>query len=149
MERTFTNNKFEQLVATITQLRDRGGFDGERVDQNTDFIPLVVIPDAGVPVRPFIEVDLQQRSALLFRKFQPHVFPPGILQLSDLQLFEGIADHYPGDILELIGGWRHAAGSQGLDLQTFLAKHGIQRPLSKHILRTSKSFIESLKVAGA
>lgn len=153
IERTFTEKKFDQLVNTIDQLRSRGSFGDEKIDDKTDFIPLVVVPDAGLPSDPLIEADLMNRSRHIFQHLQPRVFPPGVMQLSHLQLFEGIADHYRdrrGDIVQVIGGWRYAAAKTGVPLQLFLAGNGFELPLSRHMLRTSaevKKMVASLKNA--
>jgi hypothetical protein len=139
IEKNFTNNKFEQLLSTITQLRERGGWDGESIDENTDFIPLVIVPDVGLPSDPLIEADLMRRSRPIFEHLQPHVSPPAVMQLSDLQLLEGIAAHSPRDILEVIRDWRHAAARSGIPLQMFVLSNGGQLPGSGHILRSSKA----------
>jgi hypothetical protein len=140
IEQNFTGNKFDQLMNTIDQLRERGGFDGEIITAETDFIPLVVVPDAGLPSSPLIEVDLMNRSRPIFQHLQPHVFPPAVMQLADLQLIEGLADFYGfgrGDILEIIGGWRHSAATTGAPLQMFALSNGFQLAISRHILNRS------------
>lgn len=81
----------------------------------------------------------------IFQHLQPHVLPPGIIQLSDLQLFEGLADFYGDrvDVLEIIGGWRHEAAKSGQPLQLFVLSRGFQQlALSRHILRSSKALEE-------
>lgn len=145
VDRTFTDRKFRQIAATMTQLRDRG-WDGTAVGTATDFIPLVVVPDTGLPNTTLTDYDLQQRSHPVFAEFQPHVFAPAVITGADLQLLEGIADHYPGDIVELIGGWRHACMRSPIPirLDDFLSQMGIQRPISKHIVRTHQAFVELL-----
>jgi hypothetical protein len=102
---------------------------------------LVVVPDAGVPAEAFLaQFDLVERSRPLFAHLQPHVYPPAIMQLSDVQLLEGIADlaknvpTLPGqerDLLKLIAGWRWAATKQGESpLQLFLMRRGFPAPLT-------------------
>jgi hypothetical protein len=84
----------------------------------------------------------------------PHVYPAGLMTVSDVQLLEGMADFArsvpegPGDdrnMMKLLAGWRHAAASQGeASLQLFLHRRGFPLPLSKHILSNSRKVIELL-----
>ncbi|QOW01911.1 hypothetical protein RBB84_18610 [Rhodococcus sp. D-6] len=140
IDRTFTDRKFKQLAATISELRDRG-WDGTNVGSDTDFIPLVIVPDTGLPNTTLIDYDLQVRSLPIFTEFEPHVFAPAVLTYADLQLLEGIADHYPGDIVELIGGWRHACMRTPIPirLDDFLDQWGIQRPISKQVNQSHRA----------
>ncbi len=151
----FTGGKFEQLLSTIALAREHGGWGDETVDGDTDLIPLVVVPDAGPPAEAFLaQFDLVERSRPLFAHLQPHVYPPAIMQLSDVQLLEGIADlaknvpTLPGqerDLLKLIAGWRWAATKQGESpLQLFLMRRGFPAPLSDHILSNSRKVIQLL-----
>jgi hypothetical protein len=69
------------------------------------------------------------------------------MQLSDLQLLEGLADQYSGgrgDILEITGGWRYSAAKVGVPLQLFAMGNGFQLPLSRHILRCSEALKKQL-----
>src|SRR5690606_33795830 len=88
-----------------------------------------------------IDYDLQVRSLPIFTEFEPHVFAPAVLTYADLQLLEGIADHYPGDIVELIGGWRHACMRTPIPirLDDFLDQWGIQRPISKQVNQSHRA----------
>jgi len=147
IEKIFTGKKFGQLVNTIDQLRARGKWGNHVIDADIDFIPLVVVPDAGLPSDPLVQADLMHRSRPIFQHLQPHVFPPGVVQLSDLQLLEGLADHYRasrGHILEIIGGWRYSAGKMGVPLQMFALGNGFQLPLSRQILRSSAALKKQL-----
>jgi hypothetical protein len=66
----------------------------------------------------------------MFAYLQPHMYAPGIVPVSDIQLLEGIADlarkvpRLPGhdrDMMKLIAGWRWAATKHGgASLQIFL-----------------------------
>ncbi|GAF45560.1 hypothetical protein [Rhodococcus wratislaviensis] len=146
VDRTFTDRKFRQLAATMTVLRDRG-WDGTAVGPDTDFIPLVIVPDTGLPNTTLTDYDLQQRSHPIFTEFEPHVFAPAVLTRADLQLLEGIGDHYyPRDIVELLGGWRHACMRTPIPirLDDFLEQLGIQRPISKHIERSHHALVTLL-----
>lgn len=138
IEDTFTNHKFEQLVSTMDRLVEEGGFGGESVDSNTIFIPLIVVPDAGIPDNPLIQADLTERSRLKLQHLQPRVYPPGVIQLSDLQLIEGISELARGDVVEFLGAWRTAAFKEGDGVQTLLLKNGLPLPMSRYIRQTSR-----------
>ncbi|MDW5610660.1 hypothetical protein [Mycolicibacterium sp. D5.8-2] len=144
IERTFTENKFEQLLSTITQLRQHGGWDHEVVDDDTDFIPLVVVPDVGLPSDPLIESDIIRRSLPLFQHLQPHIYPPAILQFAELQLLEGVAENFPVNILEVIADWRREAATSGIPLQMFVEATTGQLPGSRRILASAKSLDKRL-----
>lgn len=145
VDRTFTDRKFIQLSATIGELKSRG-WAGSEIGDQTDFIPLVVVPDTGLPNTTLTDYDLQRRSIPIFEQFQPHVFAPAVLTQGDLQLFEGIGDHYPGDVIELLGGWRHQCmrNPVPIRLNDFLDQFNIKRPLSKHILRSHIALLNLL-----
>ena len=58
----------------------------------TDFVPPVVLHDAGVPNLLLTQFDLLERARKLFTHLQPHVYGPGVVPVSDVQLLEGMAD---------------------------------------------------------
>jgi hypothetical protein len=140
MDKVFTNKKFRQIAATLTQLRSRG-LDGTPVDPDTTYIPLVVTPETGVPSTPFTEVDLRVRAHPIFRDFLGYVTPPTVLSMADLQLLEGIAEWYPqADFVEILSKWRATSVQIPTPLQAFLETSGFQRPLPKHIFQSRKAF---------
>jgi hypothetical protein len=154
IHKIFAEGKFEQLLSTIDYAKKHGGWAGQTVDENTDFAPLVVVPDAGVPNGLLTQFDIVMRGHKMFVHLQPHVYAPGIVPVSDIQLLEGIADlapkiqQFPGkdaDMMKLIAGWRWAATKQGeASLQMFLMRRGFPLPLSDHILNNSRKVIELL-----
>jgi hypothetical protein len=154
IHKIFTEGKFEQLLSTIDYAKKHGGWAGQTVDENTDFAPLVVVPDAGVPNGLLTQFDIVMRGHKMFVHLQPHVYAPGIVPVSDIQLLEGMADlapkiqQFPGkdaDMMKLIAGWRWAATKQGeASLQMFLMRRGFPLPLSDHILNNSRKLIELL-----
>jgi hypothetical protein len=71
--------------------------------------------------------------------------PPGVMQLSDLQLLEGLAGYYGssrGDIVKIVVGWRYSAAKIGVPLPLFASGNGFQLTLSRHILRSSAALKE-------
>ena len=92
IHKIFTEGKFEQLLSTIAYAQKHGGWGNETVDANTDFVPLVVVPDAGVPSALLTQFDIVERGRKLFAHLQPHVYAPGVVPVSDVQLLEGMAD---------------------------------------------------------
>jgi hypothetical protein len=137
-----------------TTQKKHGGWPGETVDAKTNFAPLVVVPDAGVPNGLLTQFDIVIRGHKMFAHLQPHVYAPGIVPVSDIQLLEGMADlapkipQFPGkdpDMMKLIAGWRWAATKQGeASLQMFLVRRGFPLPPSDHILNNSRKVIELL-----
>jgi hypothetical protein len=85
------------------------------------------------------------RSFPKFQHLRPKVLPPGVIQLSDLQLLEGLAGRYSRhgkDIVQIIVGWRYSAAKTGVPLHLFAAGNGFQLPLCQHILRSSAALKE-------
>jgi hypothetical protein len=158
IEKIFTDGKFNQLLSTIDHVNEHGGFADEKVTAKMMFAPLVVVPDAGVPPGLLSQFDIVIRGYQAFKHLQPHVYAPGIVPISDIQLLEGIADRaqkivgtvgvIPGnaaDMLHMISAWRTAASNQGeASLQLFLDRRGFPVPLSDHILANSRKLDELL-----
>jgi hypothetical protein len=68
--------------------------------------------------------------------------PPAILNLSDLGLFVGLAEHYgrDRDILDLIGGWRQVATEvEPMGLPEYVEKAGLPRPIPTRMLDASRA----------
>ncbi len=154
IDKIYVEGKFKQLLSTIDLAKKHGGWDGEVVDGDTNYVPLVVIPDTGVPTGIITSFDIIERGRKLFGHLQPHVYPPGLITVSDVQLLEGMADlalslpQGPGDdrnMMKLLAGWRHAVISQGdSSLQIFLHRRGFPLPLSRHILDNSRKVMKLL-----
>lgn len=154
IDKIYVEGKFRQLLSTIDLTKKHGGWDGEVVNGDTNYVPLVVMPDTGVPSGMITTFDINERGRKLFGHLQPHVYPPGLITVSDVQLLEGLADlalsvpQGPGDdrnIMKLLAGWRHAVISQGdSSFQIFLHRRGFPLPLSEHILDNSRRVIKLL-----
>lgn len=150
----YVEGKFKQLLSTIDLAKKHGGWDGEVVNNATNFVPLVVIPDTGVPTGIITNFDIVERGRKIFQHLQPHVYPPGLITVADVQLLEGIADfalnlpQWPGtdrNVMKLLAGWRHAVVSEGdSSLQIFLHRRGFPLPLSTHILANSTKVMKLL-----
>ncbi|WP_139791958.1 hypothetical protein [Prescottella equi] len=147
MDRTFVDGKFRQLSETITRLRSR---DSSRLGlrRNTTYVPLVVVPENGVPNLDTTDLDLQLRSLPAFKRFDGHIYAPAVLTLSDLQLLEGIAEHYKMfriDVADIVVRWRAACMNvQPIRLQDFLEMNGFQRPLPRRMLRAHREMTHML-----
>lgn len=154
IDKTYVEGKFKQLLSTIDLAKKHGGWDGEVVNDDTNFVPLVVIPDTGVPTGIITNFDITERGRKVFQHLQPHVYPAGLITVSDVQLLEGMADFAlslpqgPGDdrnMMKLLAGWRHAVISRGdSSLQIFLHRRGFPLPLSRHILVNSRKVMKLL-----
>lgn len=154
IDKIYIEGKFEQLLSTIDLAKKHGGWDGEVVDGDTNFVPLVVIPDTGVPTGIITNFDIIERGRKMFEHLQPHAYPAGLITVSDVQLLEGMADFAkklpqgPLDdrnMMKLLAGWRRAVVAEGdSSLQIFLHRRGFPLPLSDHILSSSRRVIELL-----
>jgi hypothetical protein len=154
IDKIFVEGKFEQLLSTIELAQKHGRWGNDVVDADTDFAPLVVIPDTGVPNGILTQFDIIERGRKMFQHLQPHVYVPGVVPVSDIQLLEGMADLAQGvptlpgqdrNMMKMLAGWRYAASGQGeASLQMFLHRRGFPLPLSKHILSNSRKMIALL-----
>jgi hypothetical protein len=150
IEEVFAQGKFEQLVSTIESVKKRGGWGDEKTATQTMFAPLVVVPDAGIPSALLTQFDLVNRGRKAFEHLQPQVYAPGVMQLADVQLLEGLADmgqklaklgNKP-DMLQLVAAWRTAATATGEgSLQLYLERRGWPRPLSDHIIENGSKAV--------
>jgi hypothetical protein len=157
IEKIFTEGKFGQLLSTIDLVQKHGGWASEKVDAQTMFAPLVVVPDAGVPSALLTQFDIVNRGRRAFGHLQPQVYAPGVIQVSDVQLLEGLGDwahklaqlgNKP-DLLDLIAAWRRSATVIGEgSLQMFLARRGWPRPLSDHIIENGSRAVLRLLAEG-
>ncbi len=150
IEEIFTEGKFEQLLSTIGLVKKHGGWGKEKVDTKTTFAPLVVVPDAGIPSALLTQFDIVNRGRQAFKDAGAQVYAPGVVQVSDVQLLEGLADwaqklaqrgNTP-DMLDMITAWRRAATVIGEgSLQLFLERRGFPRPLSDHIIENGSKAV--------
>jgi hypothetical protein len=147
IERIFMDTdhgKYSQLLSTIDLVQKHGGWEGRKVDNNTMYAPLVIVPDAGVTNGLLAQFDINIRSVKAFKHLQPQVYAPGIVPLSDLQLLEGMADigakggNNP-NMMDLIAKWRTGASKYGMaSLQLYLLSYGAPiLPVSDHIVKNS------------
>jgi hypothetical protein len=144
MDKIFTNKKFDQLAQTMRQLRQRG-WEGSSIGSETSYVPIVVVPDTGVPRTTFTEIDLRVRAQPIFQDFLGYVTAPTVLSMSDLLLLEGIAEWYTQlDFVQVIGSWRQVSAKVPMTLQQFLDSVGMQRPLPRHVLDSHKRFIKMI-----
>jgi len=129
-------------------VKKHGGWEGEIVDGDTNFVPLVVMPDTGLPTGIITNFDIIERGRKMFEHLQPHVYPAGLITVADVQLLEGMADFAkklpqgPRDdrsMMKLLAGWRRAVVAEGdSSLQIFLHRRGFPLPLSDHILSNAR-----------
>jgi hypothetical protein len=85
VEDAFVNKKFKQLKSSI-----------ELLDAETIYVPLVVVPNAGIPAAVFADIDMKMRGHPVFGQLGKNVTLPGILIWHELQVFEAyvnIASH--------------------------------------------------------
>lgn len=133
VEDTFVNKKFEQVKSTITLLSDHG-WEGCTFNAETIYIPLVVVPNAGVPATVFADIDLKLRSHSVLGKLGKNVTSPGILVYREMQIFEGLCEHrFPQAFIEVLARWRiQCTAGMPIRPQTFLELGGMDRPLGSY-----------------
>ncbi|WP_413768925.1 hypothetical protein [Rhodococcus pyridinivorans] len=141
--------KCNQIAATIRQLHRRREYG---VGSSTVFLPFVIVPAHGVPNLGTVEWDLRVRANPIFALVRPPVLAPTVLSLSDLELLEGIAEHYQRtgrDIRNILVDWRQTSMQNGalgpIRLQDYLDSVGLQRPISNRMLKAGRRLKERLR----
>jgi hypothetical protein len=133
VEDTFVNKKFQQLKSTIEHLAGNG-WDGCQFDNETVYVPLVVVPNAGIPATVFADIDIKLRSHPVLGQLGKNVTSPGILVYHELQVFEGLCEHrFPRTFVDVLARWRsQCTASMPIRPQTFLELQGMDRPMGKY-----------------
>lgn len=137
LEETFINRKFQQLMSTRELLIDEG-WEGCTFDENTTYVPLVVVPNAGIPASAFADIDIKLRTGQL----APNMLTAGVITYHELQVLEGVCAHRaPHEFVQLLARWRRkCTGPNPVRLQTFLEMDGFDRPVSNYI-STAKTLL--------
>jgi hypothetical protein len=141
LEDTFVNIKFKQLQSTMKLLVDHG-WEGCTFDEDTVYVPLVVVPNAGIPAIVSADVDIKLRSGQL----GPNVRSPGILVYHELQVFEGVcARRMPMAFVDLLEQWRRVCtGPMPMRPQTFLGLKRLDRPMSRSVNTAKRLLLDKL-----
>lgn len=120
IEQRFTTTKFQQLLSTVELFSSRG-WNRLRtaVTSRTRFVPIVVVPDAGIPSDLAMENAVYTRAFGLVRKYNDNpnfdkVHVPAILTWRDLLRLDGLAERGVDVFVEL-KRWRniHPLGLNG------------------------------------
>ncbi|WP_327114063.1 hypothetical protein OHB12_33360 [Nocardia sp. NBC_01730] len=132
-EKAFVSKKFLQLRSTIELLADNG-WEGCSFDDQTVYVPLVIVPNAGIPPTVLADVDFKLRSHSVLGQLGKFVTSPGVLIYRELQVFEGVSEHRaPKAFVEMIAQWRMlCTKSMPVRPQTFLDLAGTDRPIGKY-----------------
>ncbi len=141
VEDTFVNKKFQQLKSTI-ELLAKHGWEGRTFDDKTMYVPLVIVPNAGIPAMVFADVDMKLRSHPVLGQLGKNVTSPGILICRELQVLEGLCEHrFPRAFVDVLARWRIVCTtSMPIRPQTFLDMARLDRPMSTYIT-TAKSML--------
>jgi hypothetical protein len=141
LEDTFVNHKFEQLNSTMELLKKRG-WPGCTFDENTVYVPLVVVPNAGIPATVSADIDVKLRAGNL----GPNVRSPGILVYHELQVFEGVCEHRkPMAFATILEEWRSiCTASQPIRPQTYLELRQYDRPMGKYVSMGKRAVLDKL-----
>jgi hypothetical protein len=133
VEDTFVDKKFEQLKSTIQLLGDNG-WEGCTFDDETIYVPLVIVPNAGVPATVFADIDTKMRAHPVLGQLGKNVTSPGILIYFEMQVFEGLCEHrFPQAFVGVLAQWRlQCTAGMPIRPQTFLEIGGMDRPLGSY-----------------
>lgn len=133
VEDTFVTKKFNQLKSTI-KLLAQNGWDECTFNDQTIYVPIVIVPNAGIPATVFADVDIKMRSHTVLGQLGKNVTSPGILIYHELQVFEGLCERrFPRAFVEVLARWRlQCTASMPIRPQTFLELGGMDRPMGKY-----------------
>ena len=155
MDETFAEagEKFEQLAKTVEKLIASGETDFG-ISAQTVFIPLVVLPDSGVPNLDTTDLDLQLRSLPHFKQFGDRILAPAVLTLLDLQLLEGLAEYlgqdprFP-DVANLLMEWRLRATARPwpTSLREIIEARMPGQPIPRRIFRSKDVLVRDVQAA--
>ncbi len=145
LEDTFVNKKFQQVQSTMKLLVD-DGWEGCTFDEDTVYVPLVVVPNAGIPATVSANVDIKLRSGQRSGQLGPNVRSPGILVYHELQVFEGVCEHrMPMAFVDLLEQWRRVRTvPTPMRPQTFLHLRGLDRPMSRYVSAAKRVLVDTL-----
>ncbi|MCX2753893.1 MULTISPECIES: hypothetical protein [unclassified Gordonia (in: high G+C Gram-positive bacteria)] len=157
IEQRFTTTKFRQLLSTVDLFMSRG-WNRLRtaVTGRTRFVPIVVVPDAGIPGDIAVENAVYTRAFVLVRKYNQNpnatkVHVPAILTWRDLLRLDGLAERGI-DIFVLLKRWRNVdpQGRYGREplpvpLSEFLDRQHLNSPMSQREHRRGWDLFEHLR----
>lgn len=128
-----TLRKIAQFRSTADSFR-ANGWDGSELGPGTLFVPIIVVPNAGLPMTSIGDVDLAKRAKPIFDGSDAIFANPGTITWQELQLLEALCDsRNPSGFIELVGVWRKSCTlSFPVRLQTFLDQSGLDRPIGKY-----------------
>lgn len=130
VEETFISKKFHQLKSTIELLAEKG-WKGCEFNDETVYVPMVIVPNSGIPPAVMADVDIKLRAHAVLGQLGKIVTSPGILIYRDLQVFEGVCEHrVPKSFVELLARWRVLCTQEmPVNPQHFLDLCGVDRPM--------------------
>ncbi|MGW4844247.1 hypothetical protein [Nocardia brasiliensis] len=132
IEQRFTTTKFKQLFSTIDLLLTRGWNKLQMaVTGRTRFVPLVVVPDAGMPSDITTENAVFVKGMPLVKKYNDNpnysrVLVPAIISWRDLLMLDGLAEKGV-DIFITLKRWRE------IDPRGRFGRDRIPLPLREYI----------------
>lgn len=103
-------------------------------DDDTICVPIVIVPNSGIPPAVTADVDLKLRAHAVLGQRGKFVTSPGILIYRDLQVFEGVCEHrIPKHFVELLARWRIlCTQTMPVNPQHFLDLCGVDRPMGNY-----------------
>ncbi|MBF6169159.1 hypothetical protein IU486_31120 [Streptomyces gardneri] len=139
------DGKFNQVAKTIRKLYTSGSDFG--VSKSAVFVPLVIVPDGGVPNLDTTDLDLQLRRRPHLEEFDGRILAPAVLTLPDLQFLEGIGEnpYLPFDVADILVAWRRACMARRwpIHLHEYLGGLPI-RPVPRRMINAQKALARTL-----
>ncbi|MGW0048139.1 hypothetical protein [Nocardia cyriacigeorgica] len=118
------NTKFQQLASTIAGLRRTGGIEGKfEIDPSAVFVPLVAVPDVGLPYTEFVDYEVISRARSIPELVTENVAPPALIRASEIHLLTGLVEQCRVNPFEILRQWREQVrdSAMPIGLQQFIA----------------------------
>lgn len=145
------DTKFNQLFSTVDQFLEHGWNTGAaKVDANTVFVPLVVVPDSGLQTSFLLEHEIKELVRSRVTRYPGmQVMPPTVITWRELCVLEGLAE-YGKDVADALREWRFEVGSgYPSSLQDYLYNKWPMRPRSRYELQTGTDLLVLLSAEQA
>jgi hypothetical protein len=129
----------KQHVSTIEHLRDTGWpVAGFQLRSETTFVPIVVVPDYGLPYTSFVDHYVSGQATSAYEALGVAVSRPAVITWMELRLLEGLAEHGNFNVARELAAWRKLAEEFPISLQAYLDLRSPIRPMSKRFLGISR-----------
>jgi len=145
LEAFLTSKKARQFESVIDHLTE-SGWDGASF-ADTIFVPSVVVPDVGLPSTPTSMMLVGLCAREMMAAYESRMLAPAVVSISDLLLFEGMAETPRVEVANLIRTWRQVGM---MPLQQYLEACGFpDRPCPRHMVTAAAELDARIRPAPA